>query len=256
MLALGLLGAFTLTQTAHAQIITVHQAADAPNASSPTSMPGMSPVMMDQSTWLHGIFNQLEGRYSPQATDFRWDGEMWFGSDYDRLWIRSEGTVANGRMDDGQHDILYSHAISTYWNLQGGTRLDLDSGPTRAWAAFGVQGLALYQFELSAMGYVGGNGGAATRIEGTYDFLLTNRLILQPNVELNAYTRADPSRGVGSGLSEIDTGLRLRYEHWRKLAPYVAVTYNTALGQARHFPDNREANRTALRFAFGLRSWF
>ncbi|GBR44053.1 copper resistance protein CopB [Neokomagataea tanensis NBRC 106556] len=255
-LTLGVLSMLALPWSAHAQIITIHHAADAPTDNAPTSLPGMSPVMMDQSTWFHGIFNQLEGRYSPQGTDFHWDGEMWFGTDYNRLWLRSEGTLSKGQFSDGQHEILYSRSISTYWNLQGGTRIDLDSGPTRAWAAFGVEGLALYQFELGAMGYVGGNGGAAARIEGSYDILLTNRLILQPQVELNTYTRPDPSRGAGSGLSDIDTGLRLRYEHWRKFAPYLAMTYNTPLGQARHFPNNRNDIRSALRFTFGLRNWF
>lgn len=257
-------------QAEHRPPMITHHAADAPDPDHSTHMPGLSPVMMDQGTYLHGIFNQFEGRYglqennpgnNPGGTGFRWDGELWFGSDYNLVWLRSEGTLSSSRahasrLTDGQHELLYSHAASTYWNLQTGLRLDLDDGPTRAWAALGVQGLALYQFELTATGYVGGNGGAAARIEGLYDILLTNRLILQPQIELNAYTRPDPARGYGAGLSSIDAGLRLRYEHWRKAAPYVAVTYDSPLGQARHFRTNQSDGTGAVRVSFGVRSWF
>ena len=43
-----------------------------------------------------------------------------------------------------------SRAITTYFDLQGGLRSDIDSRPTRNWAAFGIQGLAPYFFDLEA----------------------------------------------------------------------------------------------------------
>ncbi|QDH16698.1 copper resistance protein B [Swingsia samuiensis] len=252
----SLIGLFTLTPyTVAAQPSVQYQAADAPVANISTHLPGMPPIM-DQGTWFHGIFNELEGRYSPKGTNFRWDGEGWYGSDYNKFWIKSEGTLEKGRLSDGQQDFLYSRAVSSYWNLQGGVRVDLDDGPTRTWAAFGVQGLALYQFEFQATGYVSNKGRFASRLEGSYDFLLTNRLILQPQVELNLYTKADPARQVGAGLSDIDTGLRLRYEISRKFAPYIAVTYSGYLTQAHRFARQQGEQTGTTRFTFGVRSWF
>ncbi|GBR08887.1 copper resistance protein B [Gluconobacter frateurii] len=241
---------------AHAEDSPQYHAADAPVPGAVTHLGNIMPVMMDQSSWFHGILEQAEGRYAPSGTDFRWDGEVWYGTDYDRLWIKSEGTLEKGRLSDGQQDILYSRAISTYWNLQGGVRVDLDDGPTRTWGAFGIQGLALYQFEFQATGYVSDRGRFGARVEGSYDFLLTNRLILQPQAEFNLYTKSDPSRLAGAGLSDVDAGLRLRYELWRKFAPYVGVTYSGHLTQARRIARDQGEKPGSVRFSLGIRSWF
>lgn len=234
---------------------TQYVAADAPSAT-PVAYLGDMPPVMDHERYFHGILDQFEGRYAAGGSAFRWDGEAWYGTDYNRIWLKSEGTVQNGKLGDGDHEILYSRAISTYFNLQGGVRADLDDGPTRTWGAFGIQGLALYQFEVQATAYVSDRGRFASRVEGSYDFLLTNRLILQPQPEFNLYTKADAARQVGAGLSDVDAGLRLRYEIWRKFAPYVAVTYAGHLTQGRRIVRDQGGETGTLRFTFGIRSWF
>lgn len=224
-------------------------------ASMPSYIDGVMPVM-EQGIWVHGLLNQFEGRLAGADSSFRWDGEAWVGGDYNRLWLRSEGTVTKGRMDDGDQELLYSRSVSTYFDIQGGIRIDLDSGPTRSWGAFGIQGLALYQFEVQATGYVSDQGRFAGRFEGSYDIPITNRLILQPQVELNLYSKSDEARGNGAGLSDIDTGLRLRYEIWRKFAPYVALTYDGYFYQARRFAQQHDEAAGRARLTFGIRSWF
>lgn len=233
----------------------IYHAPDAPTGKPAVIMGSMQPVM-DQGTYFHGILNALEGRYNSTGTDLRWDGEGWYGTDYNKLWLKSEGTLERGRLTDGQHEALYSRAVSTYFDVQAGVRVDLDDGPTRTWGALGIQGLALYQFEVQATAYVSDRGRFAARAEGSYDFLLTNRLILQPQAELNFYTKSDAGRQVGAGVSEIDTGLRLRYELWRKFAPYVAVTYAGYLAQARHIAHAQGEDTGSVRFTLGVRSWF
>jgi len=186
--------------------------------------PGATQPVMDQAIFARSIFNQLKGRWNGSNTQFRWDGQGWVGTDYDKLWIKSEGTLqSNGVLEDGQQQFLYARAITTYFDLQAGLRSDIDSRPTRNWAAFGIQGLAPYFFDLEPTGYVSGQGHLAAKLEASYDLLLTQRLILQPQIELNIYSKADPSRLVGAGFSDIDTGLRLRYEFSRTFAPYLGI---------------------------------
>src|SRR5882762_4963405 len=72
-----------------------------------------------------------------------------------------------------------------YFDWQAGARVDIDSGPTRAWAAIGMQGLAPYFFNFAPTLYVRDGGRVAGRISGSYDLYLTQRLILQPQVEVN-----------------------------------------------------------------------
>src|ERR1700674_3567543 len=116
--------------------------------------------VMDQPVLAHLLFSQVEGRFGGSNPEFRWEGQGWVGSDYDKLWIKSEGTLqGNGTLDDGQHQFLYSRAITTFFDLQGGLRSDIDSRPTRNWAAFGIQGLDF--FDLEATGYVSSQGHLA-----------------------------------------------------------------------------------------------
>jgi copper resistance protein B len=234
-------------------------AAETPAANAEPAL-GMEPAamqpVMDQGIFAHAIFNQLEGRWSGSNPEFRWDGQGWIGTDYDKLWIKSEGTFNKGALDDGQQQFLYSRAVTTYFDLQGGLRSDLDSRPTRNWAAFGFQGLAPYFFDLEVTGFVSSEGHLAGKLEASYDLLLTQRLVLQPQIELNLYNKSDPARLVGAGFSDIDTGLRLRYEFARKFAPYIGVVYQGKFGQSANFARQAGESTGDFRFAFGVRVWF
>src|SRR5215467_6526151 len=232
-------------------------AAQAPAVpSAPGLEPGAMQPVMDQGIYAHAIFDQLEGRWNGSNTEFRWEGQGWAGTDYDKLWVKSEGTLSKGAVDDGQQQFLYSRAVTTYFDLQGGLRSDIDSRTTRNLAAFGIQGLAPYFFDLEVTGFVSGEGHLAGKLEASYDLLLTQRLILQPQIELNVYSKSDPARLIGAGFSDIDTGLRLRYEFSRKFAPYIGVVYQGKFGQTADFARRAGESTGDVRFAFGVRVWF
>lgn len=214
--------------------------------------------VMDRMIFAHAILDQFEGRFGGGGNpEFRWDGQAWLGTDYDKLWLKSEGLVRkSGELDDGRHQFLYSHAISTFFDLQAGLRSDIDSRPNRNWAAFGIQGLAPLFFNLEATAYASDQGHFAARLVGSYDLLLTQRLILQPEIELNLESKADPKRLLGAGLSEIDTGVRLRYEIDRKFAPYLGVTLRENFGQTATIARRAGESTNDVRVVLGIRSWF
>jgi len=244
--ALALAGSMA---AAHAQTVPATSSDMNPSAT-------MRPVM-DNGIYAHALLDQFEGRVGGPDAAFRWDGQAWVGTDYNKIWLKSEGFVqGNGRVEDGQNELLFDHAISTYFDLQGGLRSDLGSGTTRNWAAFGVQGLAPLFFDVEATGYISDQGHLAARLVASYDLLLTQRLILQPEAELNFYSKADPGQAVGPGLSNIDAGLRLRYEISRKFAPYVGVAYQGNYGQTASFVRREGLPVQGVRFVFGIRSWF
>ena len=259
MVAAGAAGLLTITavgQPAMAQQTAPSGVRDQTRVAPFEYVGGMQPVM-DNTVFTHAILDQAEGRWNGRNTEFRYEGQAWSGTDYNKLWLKSEGFVTSqGRFEDGQHEILYDRAVSTYFDVQAGVRVDLDSGPTRTWAALGIQGLSLYFFDVEATAYVSDRGRFAARFNAYYDLLLTNRLILQPQVEVNFYSKADAARGTGSGLSDIDTGLRLRYEFTRKLAPYVGVAYTGRFFQSGRFAREAGEDASGVRFVFGLRTWF
>jgi copper resistance protein B len=191
----------------------------------------------DNQVFDYVTFNELEGRLTGPVPSFRWDGEGWIGDYNNKLWLKSEGLVTSGAISDGDHEALYDRPIPhlRYFDWQAGVRADLDSGPARTWGAIGIQGLAPYSFDFEPTFYFRDGGHVAGRLEGSYNMYLTQRLILQTQIELNFYSKSDPARRVGSGLSDLDGGLRLGYQCSRKFAPYIGFTYASSFGQTAAF---------------------
>lgn len=198
----------------------------------------------------HALLDELEGRVGDGATPVRWDGEGWIGTDTDRLWLKSEGFAEHGAAYDDDAEVLYDRPITPYFDVQAGLRYDLPASGSRGWAAFGIEGLAPYLVQISATVYGSDAGHYAARIVATRDLLLTQRLILEPRLELNEYTRADSALGAGAGISDIDAGLRLRCEITRKIAPYIGAAWQRLQEPS---PGHSDSAWTAV---FGLRVWF
>ena len=202
------------------------------------------------------IFEKLEWQDADDGSTLNWEAQGWIGGDVDRLWLRTEGERTNGKTEEAEVHALWGHAISPWWDLVGGVRQDFKPGDPQTWAAFGIQGLALYNFEAKATAYLGEGGQTAARLEGDYDILLTNKLILQPTAEFNFYGKNDPQRGVGSGLSESEVGLRLRYEIRPQFAPYVGVTWNRSYGKTADYAREEGEDNSEARLVVGVRVWF
>ncbi|MGH8208424.1 MAG: copper resistance protein B, partial [Steroidobacteraceae bacterium] len=158
------------------------------------------------------MLDQLEWRDAQEGAAGAWDAQGWYGGDYNKLWVKTEGERVAGATRDASVDLLADRVIARWWDAQAGIRQDFGKGPARTWLALGLQGLAPYWLEAEATFYVGDEGRTAARLKASYDLLLTQRLILQPYGELNLYGKADPQRQVGSGASNLELSLRLRYE--------------------------------------------
>lgn len=186
-----------------------------------------------------------------------WDLRAGIGYNFDRLWLRSEGERSDGRLEHATTELLWNHATGPWWDRTIGFRHDSGvGGPGRDWAAVGVQGLAPYKFELEATGYIGISGRLAARFEGEYEILLTNRLVLQPKLEANFYSRNDDDNRIGKGLSDAEFGLRLRYEFSPRFAPYVGHAWTRRFaGTADRFKAaGDEADDHG--WVAGIRFWF
>jgi copper resistance protein B len=208
----------------------------------------------DQQWHYFVLFDQLE--WQSTSGGARLENTSWFGGDVDRLWLRVDAESDDGRLEGASAHALWGRSFSRWWDVVAGVRQDIRPGDPQTWWAFGVQGLAPYWFEVEATGYVGADFRTQLRVEVEYDLLLTNRLILQPLVETTINGKGDPGRGMGAGLSALETGLRLRYEIRRELAPYVGVTWHRSFfGTAdRARAAGEEAGNARL--AIGLRTWF
>ena len=220
-----------------------------------SALPGMSESMND-APFGKVLIDQLEYIHTPGANGAAIDAQAYYGGDLNRIWFKIDGERTSGSLRDARTEALWDHALNTFWDIQLGARHDFGHGPGRTWAAFGIQGLAPYWFDIEATAYVGQSGRTAIRFEAERDLRLTQRLIFTPDLELNAYGKTDAMRHIGSGLSNVELGLRLRYEVTRKFAPYIGVDWNRRIGKTADLV--RREGEPALEHGVvaGIRIWF
>jgi copper resistance protein B len=202
------------------------------------------------------LFDQVEWQAGEGIRGLNLDAKGWIGRDRDRFWFRAEGDSDANRVGEAQMHLLFGHQFARWWDIVGGIRQDFRPDPAQTWAAIGLQGLAPYWFEIEATAYLGAGGRTQARFEVEYELLLTNRLVLQPLVEVEVSGRSDPERGIGAGLTMTDAGVRLRYEFRREVAPYVGVTWNRKHGKTADFAEAAGEPTGGARFVTGVRLWF
>lgn len=202
------------------------------------------------------LFNRLEAWDNDRGSGQAWEAKGWLGGDTDRLWLRSEGQRSGGTTGKANLELLYGRSVSPWWDVLAGVRHDFAPGDSCDWLALGVQGLAPYHFEVSATAWLGGSGRSMLGVEVEHELLLTNRLILQPMLEGTAHGKADPARGIGSGLSTVEAGLRLRYEMDRRFAPYIGLAHERAFGDTADLRRAAGRSTRSTQLIAGVRFWF
>lgn len=210
----------------------------------------------DNSIQHYVLFDRLEAWNADKGTALEWEGKAWIGTDLNRVWLRSEGERVDNRTEAADLEVLYGHSIATWWDLVAGVRHDFKPGTSRDFAAIGVMGVAPYKYDVEATAYIGQSGQTSARIQAEYDTLLTGRLILQSLVEANLYGQDDRRRGIGSGLSTLEAGFRLRYEFTRRFAPYVGIVQEHAFGTTADFRRENGKDIDDTRLVAGIRIWF
>jgi copper resistance protein B len=214
-----------------------------------------SAEMEDDPILFMSLVDQFETR-DVGDNSFSWDAQAWFGKDLNKLWIKTDGDREGGVTEDAELQFLYSRSIARYWEFQVGARQDFQPSPSRSWAVVGIQGLAPYFFETDIAFFIGESGRTALRFESEYELLFTQRLILTPDIEVNFYGQDDAAVGIGSGLSDLELGLRLRYEIRREFAPYVGFTWTQLFGGTKDFVRLEGQEASDVQFVIGLRAWF
>ena len=221
-----------------------------------TSGPGSMPVS-DNMIFHQVLLDQVEYTQTRHGgSGVAWNVQGWIGRDYDRLWVKSEGEHQDGRTEDARVELLWSKPVAAFWDLQAGLRHDFGEGPARNWLGVGVQGVAPYWFDVEATAYVGGSGRAALRLKTDYEIVLSQRTYLVPEIEANLYSKSDPERGIGSGLSDLSFGVRLRHEIRREFAPYIGVNWKHRFGGTADLARAAGGRSTDQQLVVGVRAWF
>lgn len=211
--------------------------------------------MEDDASFAMVLFDELEWREEDRRDAAHLDVEAWYGTDYNKAWVRTEGNWIDGDYE-GLAELFWDRVVGRWWHTQVGMRHDFGVGPSRQWLGVGVQGLAPHWFEVEATVYVGEQGRTALRFSGGYEVFITQRLILQPKIEFDVYGKDDRENEVASGLADSEIGLRLRYEIRREIAPYFGVVWTRTYGDTADFARAAGHDTNDVRLVAGLRMWF
>lgn len=213
--------------------------------------------VMDSQVYVFGQIDRLEYQLNDDKNNRVWDAQGWIGGDYNKLWLKTEGEGAPGDpLESTELQALYSRTIAPFWDIQAGVRHDFNPNPDRTFGVIGLQGLAPYWFEVDTAFFAGEQGDVRWRGEFEYELLLTQKLILQPRLEINASFDDQPEYGLGSGLNNMELGLRLRYEIRREFAPYIGVSWAKQYGDTADFAEAEGESTSTVSFVMGIRAWF
>ncbi|MFD0738108.1 copper resistance protein B [Lysobacter koreensis] len=210
----------------------------------------------DQTVHSYWLLDRLESWDADEGRGIGWEALAWVGTDLNRAWLRSEGEQVDVDTESAEVEVLYGRSVDRWWDVVAGVRHDFGEGPSQTFAAIGVMGLAPQKFEVEATAYFGQSGQTAARVEAEYDTLLTNRLILQWQAEAEFHGKDDARRGIGSGLSTVEAGLRLRYEFTRQFAPYLGVVWERGYGGTAGFRRAAGEDVEETKVVVGVRVWF
>ncbi len=204
------------------------------------------------------LIERLEARIAADGGEdgYVWDAQAFYGGDINRFVLKTEGKGEfGGKLEDAEIQALYSRAIGPFFDLQAGVRFDSEPD-TRGHLVVGVQGLAPYMFHVDGALFLSDRGDLTARLEGEYDQRITQRLIVQPRLEVELSAQDIPERGIGAGITKIEPGVRLRYEIEREFAPYVGIEYEAALGETADIARAAGEDPDGLKVVVGLRVWF
>ncbi len=189
-----------------------------------------------------------------------WDLDGWWGGDVNRFWLKSEGDITDGRTAHAEAWAMYGRNVATYWDAQAGlrydTKPDLPGARAHTYLAAGVTGLAPYFFETEAHVFVRDDGAVSARLRQENEWLLTQRLIVRPRLEVNLNTRKDAALGLGTGITDASLSLQTRYEFRREFAPYLDVTWKQRYGATADHARARGEKPNETRVVAGIRWMF
>lgn len=202
------------------------------------------------------MIDQLEKRITDGEDPYVLEGMVSIGKDLNKLVIKADVEQVNGETEELELQALYSRAVAPFWDFQVGIRQDQKPTPSRNWLAIGFQGLAPYWFEIDSTLFIGESDQVGLRFSAEYEWMLTQRWVLSPEIEFNLHSKDDAATRIGSGLSDSQLGLRLRYEIKREFAPYIGVNWNKKYGNTASLAQADGGETDSTQFVVGIRVWF
>ena len=188
------------------------------------------------------------------ADQLLFDMTAMHGGDEHRLEFKLEGHKPDGHDAEYSAQLVYNRPISPFFDLLLGVELiESDDGKTSG-ASIGIEGMAPQRIELDAHATFTEDGDVLIHGEFEREFLVTQKIMLLPRIEVSA---ALTDVGViGAGFSEFEFEIRAQYQVTRKFAPDVGLSWQRALGDTQRQLSlaGEDTNNTVA--VLGVSFWF
>jgi copper resistance protein B len=209
----------------------------------------------DSSDWHYRVrVGKLERQFSTRDDgEFaEWAAIARIGKGGNNLWFTTKGATRDGDTDSAEVRLFYGRTIRPHIDIHLGWKRDLKPQPERDWLGFGVLGVLPYKIGADVSVFIGEAGRMAARLEMAYTHWITKKLSLTPDLEANFYSEDDPERGIGSGFSDLDLGLRMRYRVVNSVSPYAGVTLKANFDETGDMIESEGGEPMDLRFVVGV----
>lgn len=259
VLAIGLIGA--LLGPGRIVAATAQTAADQPPPAFPQRYPPPGWPMPVETHPIHTYLVTEKLDVAPGSDgDLTWDVNGWHGGDFNRLWFKSEGEQAFGKAERNiDARLLYGRFVRKYYDAQIGggiqTATFRDRNVTRGQLVLGLEGFVPYRYDLETLLFISQKGHVSGRVEFIRDYMLTQRLVMQPRVETNIAAQQVEEFGVGRGVNNLELGLRVRYEIRRQFGPYLGLSFDRRFFGAADLARAEGQDPRRARLVFGVRLW-
>ncbi|MFL0798611.1 MAG: copper resistance protein B [Cellvibrionaceae bacterium] len=193
----------------------------------------LNALAMGAEPWVYSAsVHKLETNDNHHSA-INWNLSASAARDYSQWQVSTEGHRSKNTETDKQEieeanlRINYSHAISPYWDAQLGWQRDFqysdknDKTQSRDWLSIGFEGLIPWFIESEFSLLVNDRANTALHIELEKEWMLTQKWILQPELELRFYGNNDHHFHHSTGLAESEFSLRLKYRAGLKFYPYI-----------------------------------
>ncbi|MDH5302355.1 MAG: copper resistance protein B [Gammaproteobacteria bacterium] len=215
---------------------------------------GSAWAMDDDPMILKGMIKHLEHSNSSDGeTSMRWNAQMWLGNTLNKLWIKSEGEHQDGITQEQKQQVLFNRALLPFWDGQVGIAAEKQENlADKTLLVLAIHGTAPYFIETLTSVFIDDKGHSSVHLKLGQEWMLSQRLGLEPEMELVAHSHRDEQHQIGSGLSQWQAGLRLHYQARRELAPYIGIEGLRNLGDTERLRNDRGHWSTAI----GISAWF
>ena len=212
---------------------------------------------MNDEPWLYSVAaEELEYRRGTGDGVVVWDAKAWMGMTRDRFFLRSEGEADSDEIEELETTLVWSRAVSAFWNVNLGWRGDWQPERRRNWVAAELEGLAPGFVETRLSLLAGSSGRWGARFELATEWRLTQTLELVPSVEADWRAEADPLNGLGDGLTELELGVRLHYKVRPDFSPYLGYVLTALSGETADIARAAGQQRRSREAVAGLSFWF